>query len=158
MYTGLTPSPDPGFIRKLRKFDPNLRLEFDRQQGKFVITQPTRLNSGRVPLLIIGKYRDGSYRQPDERDLDFLLRADLHRKGQEVKDRIQEGEDYMISHQEKQFVDAREEIRLRAIDDKRWLMSQYNKAFNNSKANATFRRITPRSLAKPVTADDQPGS
>ncbi|MEE9365990.1 MAG: hypothetical protein V3W44_04805, partial [Dehalococcoidales bacterium] len=143
MYHGLTPTPDPGFARKLREFDPKLRLEFSREHEKFIITQPTRLRSGRVPLILIGKYADGTYRQPDDRDLEILHGADMHRSGQEVKDRIRIGEEYMLQSQEDQFVKARAEIRDRAKDDKTYLMQQYNQAFNNSKANAAYRRVIP---------------
>ena len=46
VFRGLTPSPDRTFLRKLREIDPNLRVKFKRDRGKFVILQPRHMTQG----------------------------------------------------------------------------------------------------------------
>lgn len=146
MWTGLTPSVDHGFKRKLRDYDPDLDCVFDRQFGKFVVTQSSKV-SGRVPAVIIGVDVEEGYRQPDDRDIRQIAKADFARKS--VKERIKEGEDYMREYRENQNAHVAEEIRDSTKDDKIQLMNAYRRhLLKDGKANSEFRRITPKSKGK----------
>jgi hypothetical protein len=140
MFHGITPTPNSGFVRKLKQLYPELEVEFSREHERFIITQPSRLRSGRVLLMIIGGYKiDNSFRQPDERDLKVLWKADMWRIG--YKKQMMDGERAMLEAREKEEAKAEEEIRERTKDDKIQLSDGYRRAFNIAKANATFRRI-----------------
>ncbi len=44
MHRGMTPSPDSGFVKDLKTFDPKLEIAFDRRYDAFVITQPSQVS------------------------------------------------------------------------------------------------------------------
>lgn len=139
MFVGLTPSPDSGFVRQLHAFDKDLDVEFDRKLERFVITQP-RFTGGRVLALVVES--DDVYRQPDNRELRILRRADFYRRN--VMHRILEGEAYMRDARDKQDADAADDIRHLTRDSKRQLSNAYVKAFNLGKGVTGFRPITPK--------------
>ncbi len=140
MYEGITPSVPAEFLRKLKKLDKGLGCEFSREHSRFVITQTGKI-SGKVPVFLVLGDDGGGYRYPDQRDIDVLHRADMHRKGQEVKDRIRIGEEYMRESREKQDKSNASTIRDQTKDDKIQLSNTYVKSFNLGKGNSAFRRI-----------------
>jgi len=143
MYKGMTPNPDRGFVNKLKKIDPTLDCSFNRAHGKFVITQLGKI-SGRVNVAIVEGNEGGGYRYPDNRDIRMLQRSDLHRSGQEVKDRVRDGEERMINAKIEQQRKVKEEIRDTTKDDKLQLASAYHEAFNlpgKGPSKSAFRRI-----------------
>lgn len=153
MYQGITPVPDRVFLKRLKKIDPGLDCEFSRAYGKFVITQTGKI-SGKVPVAVVEGNEGGGYRYPDNRDLILLHRADMHRRGQEVRDRVQKGEEYLKGYKERHNRKVREEIRDVTKDDKHQLMRAYHDAFNMpGKGNAAFRRIEPKSRKGYVVRD-----
>jgi len=141
MYAGLTPAPDSSFVRQLRLFDKDLKVEFDRKLELFVITQ-SRYTGGRVLALVIASDTD-TYRQPDARDIRILYMADFYRRN--VKQRILEGEEYMRKVREDQDISAEDDIRHLTRDSKRQLANAYTKAFNLGKGVTGFRQVPAHS-------------
>jgi hypothetical protein len=148
MYAGCTPSPDPGFVRKLKDYEPTLGVHFDRKAECFVITQVGKI-SGRVPLFNI-RNEYGHWRQPDDRDIRAIYEADAHnRLGWDFKTRMTEGEKMMIDAQQKAMDDAKSEIRDATKDDKIQLINMYKELGGYGKTRNEFQRVQPKSKSNP---------
>lgn len=143
MFQGITPSVDPSFNRKLKAIDPGLSCEFDRRYGKFIIYQQGKI-SGKVPALMVEGNDGGGYCYPHDGHLKILQQSDMHKSGQEVRDRIQKGEEYMAGERVKVKKFTDEEFRARTAEDKIQLANEYCKTFNLGKGNSAHRRITPK--------------
>lgn len=139
MYEGLTPIPDSGFVQRLRIFDSQLHIVFNRPLGKFVVTQPSNIGPRKVALVIQGDENPGGWRQPDNRDLGFLAAADFYRIT--IKQRIEEGEKYMLDYRDKQEVEAAQTLRDLTKDNKYYLANTYAKAFNMGKGTRPYRHV-----------------
>ena len=146
MWIGITPSPDPGFVKKLHTFDPKLKCEFSRKLGKFCITQPNRLRSGKSIAAIVEGDTGAGYRQPDNRDIRILYEADFENK--DHKRRIREGEDYIIDYQKEQERKNTETIRDITKDSKYQLQNELIKAYNLGKGMAPVRPVKVRPNGK----------
>lgn len=144
-WQGITPTPDPGFMKKLKTFDPNLDCEFNREVERFIITQPSRLRSGRLVAAIVENPGQEFYRQPDDRDLKNLAKFDFERKGH--KQKIREGEERMLNHRKEQNQKAEEALREQTIDNKHWLQRKlaYAAGAVGDRVNPAFRRVIPKS-------------
>jgi len=110
MYEGITPSVPTGFVTKLKRIDKGLDCHFDRAYGRFVITQTGKISGKRIVGIVKGD-EGGGYRYPDNRDINYLHAADTHRKGQELKDRIRQGEEYIKARQDKDMDNAADAIK-----------------------------------------------
>ncbi|RPI88690.1 MAG: hypothetical protein EHM41_00005 [Chloroflexi bacterium] len=150
MYQGITPSVPPDFIRKLKNIDPGLDCEFSREHERFVITQQGKI-SGKVVVGLVKGDDGGGYRYPDDRDIKFLHRADMHRNGQEVKDRINNGEEYMMRVREQDKISFREDIKHQTKLDSHQLKKAYADTFNLGKYNSKYRRVEPKTKGYKVT-------
>jgi hypothetical protein len=144
MWTGITPTPDPGFMKKLKVVDPNLDCEFNREVERFIITQPSRLGSGKLVAAIVENPGKDFYRQPDDRDLAVLAKGDFERTSH--KQRIIDGEERMRNEYLKKEKDAEDKIREAAIDNKNQLFraAQYDAGVVGDRHNPAFRRVTPK--------------
>ena len=147
MYQGITPSVDPQFKKELKRFDPNLDIEFNRKFGTFVITQPSKL-SGRVPAMAIApeahEQNEGrTWRQPNMNDIRALHRADFARK--RMKDMVKEGEDRVQDRMKRDQEFAKDEIMARTKEDKIQLANTFTKAFNLGKGVTGFRQVPKKS-------------
>jgi hypothetical protein len=147
MYAGITPSVDPQFKKELKRFDPNLDIEFRRDYGTFVITQPSKL-SGRVPAMVIApetheKSEGRTWRQPNMRDIGALHRADFARRS--MKQQVTEGEDRIFTQQRKDKEFAQDEIKARTREDRIQIMNTFNRACNTGKGRTGVRQIIPKS-------------
>jgi len=140
MYQGITPSVPRDFVKKLKQIDPGLDCKFDRNYESFVITQKGKL-SGEVVVGVIRGDDGGGYRYPDDRDIKFLHESDLHRPGQEVKDRIRKGEEYIQRYREKEKEDQRSDIKHQTKLDAEQLKRAYARTFNLGKYNSAYRRV-----------------
>jgi hypothetical protein len=152
-FEGITPSVPYRFLTDLKALDPGLDCHFSRKYHRFVITQKSNL-SGNVPVAIINGYDpdeenpEGTYRYPDQRDIINLQQADLHRHGQEVKDRIKAGEEYMLNHQDKSMKDAEDAIKHQTKIDSHQLLKGYADSYNLGKYNSTYRRVETKPKGK----------
>ncbi len=142
MYIGVTPSPDPAFVKELKRYDRYLYVEFDRELERFVIRRETAIKP-HPKLWIVRDSISGGFRQPDKRDLDVLVAGDLWRGGG-VKARILQGERAMEDARRKQERHVREELDHATRDNKLQLAGAYHRAFNLGKWGGAFRRIEPK--------------
>jgi hypothetical protein len=130
--------PDPSFLKKLKMMDRRLGTKFNGKH--FVVTYDRGygepVNVHRV------KMDNGGFRQPDNRDLEFIKSGDLTNKG--IKERLNELSYHSASIREKMREQAKSEIRDMTKDNKRQLINAVLKKDNARKANSTFRRITPK--------------
>jgi len=145
MWTGITPIPNSTFMRKLKRFDPNLDCEFNREVELFIITQPSRLGSGRLVAGVVANPGKDYYRQPDDRDIHALAKADFERK--DHKRRILEGEEYMAESKEKEDKFAEDEIMHASRENKIQLKHMADNIVGRSvdTVNAAFRRVPVKS-------------
>lgn len=148
MWHGITPSPDPGFVRKLRDYDPKLRAEFRREYGKFAITQPAAVGPNTIIFLVEGGENGRHFRQPDARDLAILHHADMARSGNSPKDRMYEGEAAIADIHRKQEAKVRSDLRDATKDGKYQLMRTFQEAANTGKGTRPFRQITHKPKGK----------
>ncbi len=149
-WIGMTPAPDPGFVRKLKAYSPDLDIRFSRNWGCFVITQKSQM-SGDVPLFRIdGDNTGGGYRQPDDRDIMKIYEADRwNRSEHDWKSTIKRGEDYMLQHEIDQDERVKAELRDVTKDDKLQLINAYKNAFNLGKVGSEFRKVEVKAKSKP---------
>ena len=139
MYQGVPPTVNPSFLRKLKEFDPALRVEFSREAHRFVITKPRAY--GAAWQLHLVQSEDGDFRQPDERDIAVLWLGDLWRHGG-PKARVRRGEDYMLDYQDREDRRISEEFRETSRDNKIQLRRMYRRdVLGDGKGNAEFRRV-----------------
>lgn len=130
--------PDRVFMRRLKALDKRLGCEYAWGHGHFVITYK-RANGDDVPLFIV-EAEDGGFRQPDRRDLDFLMKADLERES--IRERLDRTAKYMEDVRAQKRRTVKNEIRDMTKDSKIQLSSILSRMAGGGKGNATFRRIT----------------
>jgi len=74
--------PDRGFVRRLKEYDAELEVWFNRVMGLWNI-----FRNGRLVMCVMNP--DGSYRNLDERAMVVLKRGDAHMRGRAVFDEIE---------------------------------------------------------------------
>jgi hypothetical protein len=130
--------PDRVFMQRLKALDKRLGCEYAWGHGHFVITYK-RANGDDVPLFVV-EAEDGGFRQPDRRDLDFLMKADLERES--IRDRLDRTAKYMEDVRAHKRRTVKGEIRDMTKESKIQISSILSRMAGGGKGNATFRRIT----------------
>jgi len=133
--------PNRVFMERLKKLDKRLGCEYVKSHGHFVINYQ-RPYGQPVPITMV-KADNGGFRQPDNRDLDFLKQGDLERE--DMKTKLQKSAKYMEDVREKAKRDAKDNIRHMTLDGKIQLANNLSRIAGGGKGNATFRRVTPKS-------------
>lgn len=130
------PVPERGFLRDLKNLDKRLGVKFN--DSHFVVTYD-RGHGEPVNILRV-RGEDGSFRQPDRRDLAIIKGGDLA-EGPKMDLRLKEAayKAELIRQRDKQK--AHDNIRDMTKDNKNQLKKAFIQATNLSKGNATFRRI-----------------
>ena len=128
-------NPDRSFTKDLRTLDRRLGVKFNGQN--FVVTYDR--GHGEPVNIYVVKGQEGGFRQPNHKDLEELQKSDLEKEG--PKEKWQRISSYMADFREKQKKRRTENIRNMTRDDKIQLKQAFEKVANNSKANATFRRV-----------------
>ena len=135
MYT-----PDSNFVKRLKAVDNRLGCKYERTHGHFVINYE-RACGGAVPIFMV-KSESGGYRQPDQRDMDFLLSGDLTKE--DMKTKLQKSAKYMADVREKSKKDASDNIRGATKDGKIQLSNAFSRIAGGGKGNSAFRRVVPK--------------
>jgi hypothetical protein len=128
------PEIDRSFLRDLKNLDRRLGMKFNGEH--FVVTYERGLGQPVNILRIRGE--NGSFRQPDQRDLKIIKGGDLAVKREETYAEAAYKEELVqreITHK------RHENFRDMTKDGKNQLAKAFTQAFNHSKGNATFRRI-----------------
>lgn len=146
-WQGIPPVPDRVFIQRLKRFDPDLSVEFDRTMGKFVIYQEGRISGRSVAMVVQGDENESGFRYPDQRDLETLSMVDMH------NDRVRrmllhDREQQMLDIREKDQRNAHATLREAGIDDRHYMQRTLRRALNDGKAAPHVRQVTPRPRGK----------
>lgn len=130
------PSIDRSFVKDLKSLDKRLSAVFN---GEHVVIKYDRGHGEPVNILRV-RGEDGSFRQPDKRDLMVIKGGDLA-EGPKMDLRLREAayKAEQIRLRDKQK--AHENIRDMTKDGKNQLIKAYTQKMNLSKGNAAFRRI-----------------
>jgi len=146
-WVGLVPIPDSGFVRKLREFDPDLSVEFDRFLGKFVIYQQGRISGKTLAMVVDGDLNRAGFRYPDERDLGRLKAVDMHNE-RVRRHIIDEREQELREQPMKEYEAGRQELHEASLDDKHQIKHAYRKMLNDGKVAPHVRSVTPKPRGK----------
>jgi hypothetical protein len=127
------PEPDRTFMRDLRNMDRRLGVKFNGNH--FVVTYKRPV--GEPVNIYRVKADDGSFRQPDKRDLMVIKGGDLA-EGDSMDVRLKKTAyaSELIRREEKRKV--QDEIKAMTRDGRRQLINAFK---GETKGNATFRRI-----------------
>jgi len=106
--------PDRVFVQRLKELDPKLGCKFVPEHEHFVITYARPIGEPVNVLLI--KNDDGSFRQPDDRDIRALQAADTHRVP--MKERLKAVAKYMEDDRAERKRKRKQEIRDITKDNK----------------------------------------
>ena len=132
--------PDRVFLRDLKNLDRRLNAKFNGSH--FVITYDRGYGEP-VNIFRISE-DDGSFRQPNSRDIMVIKQGDLA-SGETMDVRLKkEAYAYELMNREARRK-ASEEIRAMTLDNKIQLKNAYQKRTNLGKTGSAFRKITPKS-------------
>ena len=141
-------TPDSSFVKHLKRLDPRLGCKYRRDLGKFAITWSMPVGSPSEVMIV--QNENGTFKQPDSRDLLILQEGDIHRT--DIKERMNKTVNYMRDYQEQVKKTQSDEIRNATKEDKHQLMNAYRKSFNLSGKNApAFRQVIPKAKGEKVT-------
>jgi len=132
--------PDRVFMKDIKRLDPKLGCKYEPSHGHFVVTYD-RAVGGPVPICMV-KGKDGGFRQPDKRDLDFIKSGD--RNVVDVETRLRKSAEYMEKVREKDRKNAKDNIRDMTKDGKIQLANKFSQLAGGGKGNSAFRRIEPK--------------
>ena len=135
--------PDSVFMGRLRALDKRLGCKYDGTHGHFVVNYQ-RAYGQPVPVFAVMN-DSGGFRQPDNRDLNFLSSGDLERE--DMKTKLQKSSLYMERVREKSKKDAHDSFRDATKDDKIQLTNAFGKLVGG-KNNSPFRRIKNKPRGK----------
>lgn len=133
------PEVDRSFKRDLKTLDRRLDAKFNGEH--FVITYDR--GYGEPVNIFRVKGADDGFRQPDKRDLAVIKGGDL--EDEKMETRLRRSAYAAECQRREELRKSREAIRDMTKDDKIQLQNAVLKKKNLSKANSTFRRITPKS-------------
>lgn len=134
----LAPTPDRSFMRDLKSMDRRLDLKWN---GQFFVVTYDRGYGSPVNISAV-KNEDGTWRQPDRRDLDFILSGDLERT--RPQDHLARVAQYMDAVRARDKEKAKDLIKHCTTDGKIQLMRAMSQLYNVGKCNSAYRRITPK--------------
>lgn len=128
---------DRSFMKDLKALDKKLDCFFNPEDEVFVITYK-RATGDPVPIAkCAGREPDGSFRQPDQRDIGFVHSGDRSRVS--LDQHLNQVAEYMASFREKKRKDAKENIRNMTKDDKIQLKNAAARVADGGKHNSDFR-------------------
>ena len=127
---------DRGFLRELRLIDKRLSIKFNG--SNFVITYD-RGHGDPVNILRI-KQEDGSFRQPDRRDLELLKQGDLA-SGESMDTRLRKLAYASYEIRETLKRKHRENIRNMTKDDKNYMMNKIGRLTGQGKPRPAYRQV-----------------
>lgn len=136
--------PDRYFMKKLKKLDPNLGCEYNRNAKRFNITYK-RATGLPVPIIQV-KREDGGFRHPDQREINKLHESDTQRIS--LDDQLKRSSKYMQEYREKKAAEARENLRLMTIDDRKQLRRAVGKLHGPKYDASIFNKVTPKPKGK----------
>ena len=138
------PNVNPSFMKDLKSMDSKLDCVWNPDGKKFVVTYE-RAIGGSVPIATLAGVENGSFRQPNPRDLEFIKSGDM--SNDTVKARMNRTAAYMEDVRESQKKKASDEIRDMTKDSKIQLTQGAVKVAGG-KGNSAFRRVEHKTKGK----------
>jgi hypothetical protein len=132
-------NPDPSIVKRLKTIDPKLGVKFNGRN--FVMTYERA--TGEPANIHLVKRDDGGFRQPDQRDIDFIRSFDMNNES--CRERLLRLSQKSEKIREDLRKRAKDDIRHATLDNKRQLVNAFTRQTNQGKGNASFRRVTPKS-------------
>jgi len=136
--------PDRHFMKQLKDLDPKLGCEFNHNTQRFNITYK-RATGLPVPIVQV-KTEDEKFRRPDQREIKLLCESDTHRVS--MNERLNKASKYMSDYREQKEREARENLRLMTIDDKRQLRRAFGRLHGPKYDGSIFNKATPKPKGK----------
>lgn len=130
------PEPNPSFMKDLRNLDKRLGVKWNGEH--FVVTYER--GYGQPVNIYRVRDDDGSFRQPDQRDLKIIKGGDLG-EGERLELRLKKLAYASEKMREEARKRAKEEIRAMTREDRRYLSQHIGQLTNQGKCNSAFRRI-----------------
>jgi hypothetical protein len=131
------PSVNPSFMKDLKSMDRKLDCIWNPDNKKFIITYE-RAMGGCVPIATLAGIENGEFRQPNQKDLEFIKSGDL--SNDSIKNKLNKVASYMENVREEQKRKAKQEIKAMTKDSKIQLQ-QAAVRVAGGKGNSAFRRI-----------------
>lgn len=132
------------FMKGLKSMDRKLDCIFHPGIEKFIVTYE-RATGTPVPIAQLAGREGMEFRQPCERDLEFIKSGDM--ESSTVNEKLSRTAQYMERVRERQREVSRSNIRNRTLDDKIQL-TEAAKRVDGGKGKSAFRRITPKPKGK----------
>lgn len=136
--------PSRYFMKQLKQLDPKLDCYYNKNAERFIITYQ-RATGEPVPILQV-KTEDYKFRFPDKRDIDKLCEGDCLRVS--MKERLDRASRYMTEYREKKRAEAKENIRLMTVDDRKILRRAVGRLHNPKFDSSMFRKIIHKPKGK----------
>lgn len=131
-------NPDPSFIKRCKAIDKKLGVKWNG--SNFVMTYDRA--SGPAANIHTIKTEDGGFRQPDQRDIDFIRAFDMNNDS--CRERLSRLAYKSEKIRESIRKRAKDDIRHATLDNRRQLEKAFLQRTNQSKGNSAFRRIEPK--------------
>jgi len=131
------PSVNPSFMKDLKSMDRKLDCIWNPDNKKFIVTYE-RATGQPVPVATLAGMENGEFRQPNQKDLEFIKSGDL--SSDSIKNKLNKVASYMENVREEQRRKAEEEIKAMTKDSKIQLQ-QAAVRVAGGKGNSAFRRI-----------------
>jgi hypothetical protein len=112
----MDPVPDRAIVSRVKNYDPDLKIEWDRYKERWVITGPNKRKFGKREHLMTVQNDDHSYRPLDHRVITLIVLADSERQG-DVKTflrTLEENERHLSIKQQREYS---EKLQYMAKDD-----------------------------------------
>jgi hypothetical protein len=138
--------PDRTFMKRLKEQDPKLGCHFNGRH--FVITYDRAYGDPAV-IWVVQSATDKGFRQPDQRDLDAIMRSDINNES--PKERHQRVAQYMERFRLQSRERARSNFRDLTKDNRVQLHNAFGKIGGVGKFNSAHRRIDPQPSKHAVT-------
>lgn len=139
-YQGIPPTVDPSFKKRLKEFDPKLKVKFDRETHRFAIYRKQPFGDDFKILIVAGPL--GEFRQPDQREIAVLYAGDLWRKGR-LKDFVLSSEAKILENMAREDKKVRDELQEVSRDNKLQLRRMYRKHMLGEGKDSEYRRVDP---------------
>jgi len=136
--------PNVFFMKQLKDLDKNLGCIFNSTIERFIVTYKRSVGIP-VPIMRI-ESDDGSFRQPDQRDINKLVESDTQRVS--MDERLKISSKYMYDYREKKQMEAKENIRLMTIDDRKQLRRAVGRLYGPKVDASIFRKIIHKPRGK----------
>jgi hypothetical protein len=135
------PEVDRSFLKDLKSLDKRLSVKWNDNVRNFIV-QYERGYGEPVNIYRV-RNEDGSFRQPDQRDMKHIKGGDLG-EGDNMKARLKKYAYQSEKIREDQKRKSHDTIRDMTKDDRRYLSNRISRLTNTGKGVTGFRQVAPK--------------